>query len=165
DNALGIVLGALLQGTGILIVDDLVFEEVPTSVALSNPTFTPLTIPSVDSASVVATYAFTPTAPLNTDFEAGGVPSDATVSWLKSHVVSLTGATAAAPAAELAPFTAMVGTARVVGLGEGTHGTSEFFSLKDRLIRHLVTQMGFKRFGIEATSPEAEEVNRYVLGE
>jgi erythromycin esterase len=165
DNALGIALGLLFEGTGIFIADDLAFEEVPTSVALSNPGFTPTVVPNLDSASVAANYVASATAPLNTDFEAGGQPTDASVAWLKSHVTPLTGATAAAPDDELDPFTAMVGSARVVGLGEGTHGTSEFFSLKDRLIRHLVTKMGFTRFGIEATSPESDEVNRYVLGE
>ena len=37
DAALGITLGTLMAGTGIIIVDDLSLQEVPTSVALTNP--------------------------------------------------------------------------------------------------------------------------------
>lgn len=165
DAALGITLGTLMAGTGIMIFDDLALEEVSTTVALTNPAFTPTVSPGADSATIAGNYAAALASPINTDFEAGSEASDASVDWLKAHVAALTGATAAAPAAELAPFTAMVGGARVVGLGEGTHGTSEFFSLKDRLIRHLVTTMGFTRFGIEATAPEADAVNRYVTGQ
>jgi erythromycin esterase len=57
----------------------------------------------------------------------------------------------------------MVGSARVVGLGEGTHGTREFFLLKHRLLEFLVSEMGFTHFAIEATWPESNDVNRYVL--
>jgi erythromycin esterase len=58
----------------------------------------------------------------------------------------------------------MIGDAHVVGLGEGTHGTSEFFTMKHRIVKHLVMHMGFTHFAIEATSLESDEVNRYVLG-
>ncbi len=57
----------------------------------------------------------------------------------------------------------LVGDAHIVSLGEGTHGTAEFFRMKHRLTRYLVEEMGFTQFGIEATMPEAELINRYVL--
>lgn len=53
---------------------------------------------------------------------------------------------------------------RVVGLGEATHGTREFFELKHRIVRHLVTEHGFRLFGIEASFGETLAVNDYVLG-
>ncbi|WP_460071859.1 hypothetical protein [Streptomyces sp. YKOK-I1] len=34
----------------------------------------------------------------------------------------------------------MVGDARVVGLGEATHGSPAFFALKDRVFRHLAEE-------------------------
>lgn len=165
ETALGITLGLLLHGSGVLVADDLAFEEVPTSVALTNPTFVPTPNPNADSAVVAATYAGAGDTPLNMDFEAGAEPTDESIAWLKSHLVPLTSASTSAPASELNALNAMIGNARIVGLGEATHGTSEFFSLKDRILRHLVENMGFTRFAIEATAPEADEVNRYVLGE
>jgi erythromycin esterase len=57
----------------------------------------------------------------------------------------------------------MVGEAKIVGLGEGTHGTSEFFRMKHRLMEYLATEMGFNIFAIEANMPEAYRLNDYVL--
>jgi erythromycin esterase len=165
QTALGITLGLLLNGSGVLVADDLSLEEVPTTVAVTNPDFVATPNSNADSASVAATYASARDTPLNVDFEAGGEPTDESITWLKSHLVPLTSASTSAPASELDALNTMIGTARIVGLGEATHGTSQFFSLKDRILRHLVQNMGFTRFAIEATSPEADEVNRYVLGE
>jgi erythromycin esterase len=59
---------------------------------------------------------------------------------------------------------AIVGTARVVGLGESTHGTREFFLVKHRLLEHLVTRLGFRAFAVEANQLAVERINRYVTG-
>jgi erythromycin esterase len=64
---------------------------------------------------------------------------------------------------DLSAFTATVGDAHIVGLGEGTHGTSEFFRMKHRLLEFLATQMGFTVFAIEANMSEAYRLNDYVL--
>jgi erythromycin esterase len=65
--------------------------------------------------------------------------------------------------ADLRAFKAMVGSARVVSLGEATHGTAEFFRMKHRLLRLLVEEMGFTAFAIEASFPDSEPINDYVL--
>ncbi len=57
----------------------------------------------------------------------------------------------------------LVGDAHIVALGEGTHGTAEFFRMKHRLLRYLAEEMGFTLFAIEASMPEAELLNGYVL--
>jgi erythromycin esterase len=56
----------------------------------------------------------------------------------------------------------MIGDARVVSLGEATHGTREFFQMKHRVLEFLVKEMDFNVFGIEATWPEANLVNDFV---
>jgi erythromycin esterase len=56
----------------------------------------------------------------------------------------------------------IIGKARIVSLGEATHGTSEFFKMKHRLLKFLVEEMSFTAFAIEATMPEAFFVNDYV---
>lgn len=53
--------------------------------------------------------------------------------------------------------------AAVVALGEGTHGTREFFQLKHRLLRHLVTETGVRTFAMEANAPEARALDEYVV--
>ncbi|GAA4086081.1 erythromycin esterase family protein [Nonomuraea soli] len=56
---------------------------------------------------------------------------------------------------------AMTGV-RVVGLGEATHGSREFFELKHRLLKILAEQ-GFTTLAMEASMSAAERVNDYVL--
>jgi len=63
---------------------------------------------------------------------------------------------------DLEPLRSLVGDARIVSLGEATHGTREFFLMKHRILRFLVERMGFTAFAIEATWPEANRLDRYV---
>jgi erythromycin esterase len=64
---------------------------------------------------------------------------------------------------DLWPLKNIVGDSRIVGLGEGTHGTSEFFRVKHRILEYLATEMGFTIFAMEANMPEADRLNDYIL--
>ncbi|MBK9030595.1 MAG: erythromycin esterase family protein [Myxococcales bacterium] len=83
--------------------------------------------------------------------------------WLGRAGAPLTTVEAGHGFADLAPIGRMVGTARVVGLGEATHGSREFFQLKHRLLEYLVAEHGFTVFAIEANQPECRAINAYVL--
>jgi erythromycin esterase len=63
---------------------------------------------------------------------------------------------------DLMPLKELIGDARIVALGEATHGTHEFFEMKHRMLRFLVEEMGFNTFAIESNWPEANLVNEYV---
>lgn len=70
------------------------------------------------------------------------------------------------PAAELddfEPLKPVFADATVVGMGESTHGTREFFRVKHRLFRYLVERLGFRLFGLEANFAETLAINDYVL--
>ena len=54
--------------------------------------------------------------------------------------------------------------ARVVLLGESTHGTSEFYRTRDRITRELIARHGFRFMAAEADWPDAARVDRYVSG-
>ena len=56
----------------------------------------------------------------------------------------------------------LIGDARVVALGEATHGTHEFFRMKHRIFEFLVEEMGFTNFAIESSPSGADRINRYV---
>jgi erythromycin esterase len=86
-----------------------------------------------------------------------------TLAWIKGHAIPLKGVEAGKGFADMQPLKALVGEATVVGLGEATHGTREFFQLKHRMLEFLVMEKGFTVFAIEANLPEAFAVNEYVL--
>lgn len=44
--------------------------------------------------------------------------------------------------------------ARILGLGEATHGTKEFFQMKHRVFKYMVENHGYKIFGFEADMGE-----------
>lgn len=83
--------------------------------------------------------------------------------WIRATAVRLTTTEAGHGFADLQPLKKVVGDARVVALGEATHGTREFFQLKHRMLEFLASEMGFTIFSIEANMPEAYRLNEYVL--
>ena len=64
--------------------------------------------------------------------------------------------------ADLGPLLERIGDARVVCLGEATHGTSEFYRLRARITRELVEKKGFGLVAVEADWPDAARVNQWV---
>lgn len=92
------------------------------------------------------------------------LPPPELTAWLQVNAASFSTTDPAAGVADLAPFQKIIADARVVALGEDTHGTHEFAEMKDRLLRFLVTRMGFTLFAMEANWPEANRLNDYVLG-
>ena len=85
------------------------------------------------------------------------------VDWISAHAVRLRTPEAGNGFADMQPLKKMIGNARIVSLGEATHGTREFFQLKHRMLEFLATEMGFTIFSIEANMPEAYRLNDYVL--
>ncbi len=60
---------------------------------------------------------------------------------------------------------ALLGDARIVLLGEASHGTHEFYRERARITRRLITERGFTAVAIEGDWPDAYRVNRYVHGQ
>lgn len=65
-------------------------------------------------------------------------------------------------AADLSPLLARIGSARVVLLGEATHGTSEFYRMRERITQELIVRKGFRFVAVEADWPDAARVDHYV---
>ncbi|MDW0118849.1 erythromycin esterase family protein [Sporosarcina thermotolerans] len=57
-----------------------------------------------------------------------------------------------------------IGDARIVMLGEASHGTSEFYKVRAALSKRLIQEKGFKIIAVEGDWPSAQAVNRYVKG-
>ncbi|MFG3533217.1 erythromycin esterase family protein [Streptomyces sp. NPDC047917] len=63
---------------------------------------------------------------------------------------------------DLRALGAMIGGAKVVGMGEATHGSHEFFTMKDRLFRYLVEEKGFRAFSLEFSWAAGLRIDEYL---
>jgi erythromycin esterase-like protein len=57
-----------------------------------------------------------------------------------------------------------IGNAPLVLIGEGSHGTHEFYRIRAQLTKRLIAEKGFRAVAVEADWPDAYRVNRYVRG-
>jgi protein-L-isoaspartate(D-aspartate) O-methyltransferase len=55
-----------------------------------------------------------------------------------------------------------IGDARVVLLGEATHGTSEFYRIRSKITQALIERKGFDIVAAEADWPDAARIDHYV---
>ncbi len=60
------------------------------------------------------------------------------------------------------PLIDLVGEARLVLLGEASHGTHEFYDARARITKQLIENKGFNAIAVEADWPDAYRINRYV---
>ena len=58
----------------------------------------------------------------------------------------------------------LVGDARFVLLGEGSHGTHEFYRERAQITKRLINERSFDAVIVEADWPDAYRVNRFVQG-
>src|SRR5215216_6532067 len=66
--------------------------------------------------------------------------------------------------ADLDPLLDRIGDARVVLLGEASHGTREYYTWRTILSRRLVEEKGFSFVAVEGDWPDCYRVNRFVKG-
>ncbi|MCP5046041.1 MAG: hypothetical protein GY940_02645 [bacterium] len=85
------------------------------------------------------------------------------VSWMKETGIPIKTPVAGNGFDDLQPLKKVIGDARIVGLGESSHGTREIFQMKHRLLEFMVQEMGFTVFAIEGSWADCLAVNRYVL--
>lgn len=55
-----------------------------------------------------------------------------------------------------------IGQARIVLMGEATHGTSEFYRMRARITRELITRKGFNIVTIEGDWPDTTIIDRHI---
>jgi protein-L-isoaspartate(D-aspartate) O-methyltransferase len=65
-------------------------------------------------------------------------------------------------ACDLQPLVERIGEAKLVLIGEATHGTSEFYRMRSRITRELIEHHDFDFVAIEADWPDAARINDYV---
>ena len=92
------------------------------------------------------------------------VPTRAERAWLRGAAHPLRTTDPADPdTTDLVAFGRLLGPARVIALGEASHGTHEAMATKARLIRYLVAHQHLEAVVLEASLPAADYLNHYVL--
>ncbi len=66
--------------------------------------------------------------------------------------------------ADLRLFGKLFDNKKVIGVGESTHGTSEFTTLRNRLFKFLINEKQFDTFFLEADFGLCNKINEYVTG-
>jgi erythromycin esterase len=83
--------------------------------------------------------------------------------WIRTHSLRIAGLDPSLNVDDLESLGAHLQDVQIVALGEQSHGTHEFFLLKHRLLKYLVTRLGFRAFVLEASRARCRPINDYVL--
>ena len=66
------------------------------------------------------------------------------------------------PFRTLQPLIESIGDAKYVLLGEASHGTSEFYTLRAELTKRLIKEKGFSVIAVEGDWPSCQNINKYI---
>lgn len=65
---------------------------------------------------------------------------------------------------DLDPLLERIGDARIVMLGEASHGTHEYYTWRVRITKRLIEEKSFDFIAVEGDWPDCYRINRYVKG-
>jgi erythromycin esterase len=63
---------------------------------------------------------------------------------------------------DLDPLMERIGDARIVMLGEASHGTHEYYTWRSKITKLLITEKGFNFIAVEGDWPDCYSINRYI---
>jgi erythromycin esterase len=89
-----------------------------------------------------------------------GPPDTTARQWIVQHSLTVGGVVPEAPAREA--FRSLFKGTSVVAVGEATHGSTEFFALKQKILRYLVEEQGFRTLALEASGHDCDLAQRYI---
>ena len=84
---------------------------------------------------------------------------------LQDNAIPLTSVDAGQGFDDLQPLKPLLSGKRIMALGEATHGTSQFFRMKHRLLEFLVIEIGFRHFGMEVSPADGRLFDEYIQGD
>lgn len=83
------------------------------------------------------------------------------VEWMKENAIPIKSASSDS-FEELYILSGIFEDKSLVLLGEGSHGTKEFFQVKDKLVRYLIKNHGFKNLGMEYDMVDGLPMQKYL---
>jgi len=91
------------------------------------------------------------------------IDKEKVINWIKQNAVPLKSVQAENGFDDLKSFKKVLQNVQVVGLGEATHGTKEFFQMKHRMIEFLIKELGFNVLTTEFNYIGTKNINNYIL--
>lgn len=85
---------------------------------------------------------------------------DASIGWIDKHAHRLR--TDSADVNHFSFLSEELGDRTILGLGEASHGTHEFYVQKARIVRYLITELNYKTVAFEIPSYFADSINNYL---
>ena len=89
---------------------------------------------------------------------------EAVTKWLANNAVPLQRIKTGGGYADLYSLKRTFRDVRIIGLGEATHGTLEFFVFKHRLLEFLIKEMNVRVLAIETGYTSTAQINDYIMG-
>ena len=89
---------------------------------------------------------------------------DALLAWAREDGIRLSSIEPGTGFMDLQDIRPLLESARLVALGETTHGIHEFLALRNRLFEFLVEELGFTAIAVETGFTEGLAVDQYVQG-
>ncbi|WP_027386244.1 erythromycin esterase family protein [Chryseobacterium gregarium] len=89
-------------------------------------------------------------------------PDAKNITWLNRHIYPLASVSIQPKHGDMAAIGKLCADAKVVGIGEPTHGTHEALQFKLRLLEYLVTQKGFNTIALEEVIPTCDRMNEVL---
>lgn len=83
------------------------------------------------------------------------------IKWLQKNAVPIKSASPKVTE-DLSFLSEFAGDADLILLGEGTHGTKEFYQIRDKIGRYLIDKEDFRNFGIEYDMATALSIQKYI---
>jgi erythromycin esterase len=83
--------------------------------------------------------------------------------WLRENSLELASSDLVADTSDLQPVRTWLTGVKLIGLGDGTHGTHEYYTIKKRLIEFLAREEGVTVVMFEGGWAEFNEITHYLL--
>ena len=88
--------------------------------------------------------------------------TDTDFSWLRNELIAINSSDPAINESSMDSILEKIGDAQIVALGEATHGTSEFWKIRQKITRYLVEKKGFRAILMEASFPASFALHDYI---
>ena len=88
--------------------------------------------------------------------------TDPDVEWLRNEIIPISSPDPSLDEASFDMILEKIGDPQIVALGEGSHGTREFWQLRQKLTRYLIEKKGFSAILMEASFPGSFPLHDYI---